>query len=296
MDLSIIIISYNTKELTKKCIETVRTSLKQDPDIKAEIIVLDNASSDSSAKMLATLKSQFSNLKLITNSENVGFAKGNNQAVKSAHGKFLLFLNSDTGALHDAVPKLYRLFTHNSYGFDFAGAKLLYSDGSQQASIGRFYTLPVACAALFLRGDHWNISRSSPNSVVKTDWVSGACFITSKETFTALGGFDESIFMYWDEMDLFYRAHKRRLSVGFFPNPRFIHHEGASSSSRTQPILKVYEGYLYFYKKHFSRIDLKILKFMLQLKAILAVLIGRLTRNEYLITTYKQAYDIAQKT
>ena len=252
MDLSIIIISYNTKELTKKCIETVRTSLKQDPDIKAEIIVLDNASSDSSAKMLATLKSQFSNLKLITNSENVGFAKGNNQAVKSAHGKFLLFLNSDTEALHDAVPKLYRLFTHNSYGFDFAGAKLLYSDGSQQASIGRL--------------------------------------------FTALGGFDESIFMYWDEMDLFYRAHKRRLSVGFFPNPRFIHHEGASSSSRTQPILKVYEGYLYFYKKHFSRIDLKILKFMLQLKAILAVLIGRLTRNEYLITTYKQAYDIAQKT
>jgi|SRR3989338_1563675 len=292
VDLSIIIISYNTKDITEKCIRMVMASLNRDPDIKAEIIVLDNNSTDGSVEMLEKLGKE---IRLIKSKENLGFARGNNRAVKDATGKYLMFLNSDTEAVENAVPQLYRLFHDNKHGFDAAGGKLLNTDGTLQASAGRFYTLPVAFAALFLKADSWGLSRSSPSRAKEIDWVSGACFIIRKSNFERLGGFDEAIFMYWDEVDFFYRARQKGLTVGFFPEPTFIHHEGASSNSRTQPILNVYTGYRHFYKKHYSPVHLKILRDMLQLKAVLSVVIGKLTGNRYLVETYSQAYEIAKK-
>jgi len=289
MDLSIVVISYNTKNLTKKCIQTVLASLKDDTRLTWEIIVLDNASSDGSVEMLKKFGNE---VVLIEGKENVGFGKGNNIAVKKAQGTYVMFLNSDTEAVGDAVPHLYNVFSNNKLGFDVAGARLLNSDGTLQASAGRFYTLPVAFAGLFLRADAWGFSRNSPRIAKKVDWVSGACFIMRKSNFQKLGGFDESLFMYFEEVDLFYRAHQKGLNVGFFPEPTFIHHEGASSKSRTQPILNIYSGYIYFYKKHYSPIHLKILKDMLQLKAILSFVVGKLTGNRYLVETYSKAREL----
>src|SRR3989344_2974604 len=94
-DLSIIIVSYNTKNITRQCLVALQKSLKKSPKLKAEIIVVDNASTDGSAEMLSTFKSQLSNLKLINNASNLGFGKANNQGVKKAHGTYILFLNSD---------------------------------------------------------------------------------------------------------------------------------------------------------------------------------------------------------
>lgn len=298
-ELSIIIISYSTSDITKRCLDTVLTSLAHDARLETEIIVLDNNSADDSVAMLRAYEKKLNasgtavTMKVIASKENLGFGVGNNEAVKVSSGKYLLFLNSDTEALDDAVPKLLRLYATNTY--DFAGAKLLNKDLSPQPSACRFYTLPVAFAALFLFADRYHLTRSSPSSDTQTDWVSGACFITTRTKYDQIKGFDSDIFLYWEEVDLFYRAHLNGLTCGFFHRPTFIHLEGASSKSRTAPILKVFEGYIHFYKKHYSPLHVRLLKYMLQLKAVTSLTIGKLIRNNYLIETYTQAYEIAQK-
>ena len=298
-ELSIIIISYNTSALTEKCLETVITSLTTNPGIQAEIIVFDNASNDGSIAMMKkfvkthTIPSSIT-FKPLYSDENIGFGNGNNQAVKQASGEYLLFLNSDTETLEDAIPNL--LHSYKNSDFDFAGAKLLNTDNSVQLSVGRFYSLFIAFLALFTFADRWHATRYSPHDVRKVDWVSGACFITRKSLYEKLQGFDPKIFMYWEEVDLFYRASKQGYSVGFFPKPTFIHHEGASSKNRSAPIIKVFEGYLTFYKKHHSPLQVRLLHYMLQLKALCSLLIGKLTGNRYLVETYSKAYEISKIT
>ncbi len=297
-DLSIIIISYNTSDITKKCLETVISSLKDAP-FSTEIVVLDNASSDNSLSVLREMSKSSKEIpiRVIESKENLGFSKGNNKAVKEARGANLLFLNSDTEVLDDAISSLYSFFTGDTNIYNFVGPKLIEKDGeTPQHSAGRFYSLPVIFAALFLRGDYYGLTRSSPNTIKRVDWVSGACFICKREDFEKLGGFDEGIFMYMEEIDLLYRANKKHMSTGFYPTARFIHLEGSSSSSRTNPILGVYKGILYFYKKHHTRfagLQLSFLRIMLQLKAVISLCIGFLVNNEYLKKTYGEALKIA---
>jgi GT2 family glycosyltransferase len=298
-DLSIIIISYNTKEITKKCIDTTIQSLNYDTNIKAEIIVVDNKSTDGSVEMIENIKSQLLNtkhisIKLIKNNTNLGYAKANNLAVKEAEAKYLLFLNSDIEVIKNAIPILYTFFTSNNNRYHFLGGKLLNKNMTPQPSCGPFYSLPVILGAVFLRGDYWGLTRWSPNIVKEVDWVSGACILTTKELFNKTGGFDENIFMYMDEIDFLYRVKKGCFRVGFYPEAKFIHLGSASSIGRTQPILQVYRGFLYFYKKHHTKLEIKILKFMLELKALLTIFIGKILKNQYLTKTYKQAYEITK--
>ena len=163
-----------------------------------------------------------------------------------------------------------------------------------QASSAPFYTLPVVFAALFLKGDHWGASRSSPDKTIKTDWVSGACIMTKKEYFDKIHGFDEGIFMYMDEVDLLYRAQKAGFNTYFYPHAHFIHLGSASSNGKTFPILQVYKGFLYFYKKHYSRTSLILLKIMLQLKALIALMAGYVINSDYLKKTYAEAFKLAR--
>ena len=292
-DLSIIIISYNTREITKKCLETVCTSLSA-ANFTSEIIILDNNSTDNSVEMLKFFlkkQNQILKFKLIQSDINLGFAKGNNEAVKHSSGETLLFLNSDIEVLDDAIPKLFQYFKSPENRFQFVGGKLFDKNGTTpQASCGPFFSLPVIFAFLFLRGDYWGFTRWSPNHIREVDWVSGACFIGKKSDYESLEGFDENIFMYMDEIDLFFRAKKRGIRLGFYPEARFIHLGSASSNERTEPILQVYKGYLYFYKKHFSPLKLAVLKSMLQLKAVISLCIGFITNNKYLKKTYEQAW------
>ena len=292
IELSIIILSYNTATVTKDCIESIFNSLKVS-NLLYEIIVLDNASADNSVKLLQEMQEKYKHLTIIDSKVNVGFGKGNNIAVKQAEGKYLLFLNSDTIVLDRAVNELLTYYKTNEKTVHFASGKLFNPDGSSQASCGPFYSLPVVFGALFLKGDYWGLTRYSPATAKKVDWVSGACILTTKEIFNKVHGFDEKIFMYMDEIDLLYRANKQGYSTYFYPSARFVHLGSASSEGKTFPILQVYSGFLYFYKKHFNRLTLGILKGMLQLKAVVSVFIGRLTGNPYLIKTYENAYKIA---
>ena len=295
LDLSIIIVSFNTKEITENCLKSIFKSLEK-TKLSYEIIVVDNDSKDGSIEMLKKFQlSHPSTFKLVQNKTNAGFGKANNQAVKQARGKYILFLNSDVVVLDEAIEKLFAFLKENENTVHFVGGKLLNKDLTPQPSSGPFYSLPVVFGWIFLRGDLWNLTRYSPDQLRKTDWVSGACILTTKNAFNSLGGFDESIFMYMDEVDLLYRAKKKGYQVFLYPQSRFIHLGSASSDGRTFPVQQAYRGLLYFYKKHHSKLQLFLLKFMLQLKALISVAIGRLTNNRYLTETYEKAFQLTQE-
>ncbi|MDO8497883.1 MAG: glycosyltransferase family 2 protein [bacterium] len=297
--LSIIIISFNTAHITKECIESIYGSFTPLPHVKPsslqfEIIVIDNNSTDTSIKEIKKLQEKHSNIVLIENKENDGFAKANNLGVTKAQGDYLLFLNSDIVVLPRSIEKLFYFFSQHEEEINFLGGRLLNKDKTPQASCGPFYSLTVIFWALFMRGDYWGKTRSSPNNIKEVDWVSGACILTKGEYFESIQGFDEKIFMYMDEIDLLYRAKQKGYSVFYYPDAEFIHLGSASSGGKTYPILQVYRGFIYFYKKHYSGLSLTILKSMLQLKALVALVIGRLLRNKYLIQTYEEAFRIAR--
>ena len=308
INLSIIIISYNTKDITKQCIISIYKSLNVETLRRGvsinniEIIVVDNASTDGSVEMLQQVQSSKCKVqnyspkfKVIYNKENVGFAKANNIGVKQAQEKYILFLNSDIIVLDDAINKLFEFYRQNENQVHFLGGKLLNKNLSPQPSCGPFYSLPVIFGALFLRGDYWGLTRYSPNNSKMVDWVSGACILTKKDYFNAINGFDENIFMYMDEIDMLYRAKKQNYQTCFYPKARFIHLGSASSNGKTYPIIQVFRGFIYFYKKHYDNpISIFILIIMLKLKALIALLLGRLTNNQYLVKTYAQAYQMAK--
>jgi len=295
--LSIIIISYNTEKITIDCLKSIIESLKNS-SLKYEIVVIDNASKDNSVLAIKRLESEIKNcnlkITLIKNKKNIGFGAANNQAAKLAKSDYLLFLNSDIIVLNAAIEKLYNFYKQNEKLFNFLGGKLLNKDMTSQPSCGPMYTLPMVFAHLFLRGDYWGLTRSSPNKLKEVDWVSGACILTKKEYFEKIGGFDEKIFMYMEEVDLLYRAKKQGFKIFFYPEARFIHLGSQSSAGRTFPILQVYQGLIYFYKKHFSQLSLFILIIMLKLKALLGFLIGKIINNQYLTQTYAKAWQVSK--
>lgn len=293
MDLSIIIVSYNTKNITKECLDSVNRSLATSK-IKYEIVVADNASHDGSHELLSKMATDKTNhLVYFQTGKNLGFGRGNNYAVKKSKGKYILLLNSDTIVLNRSIEKLFKFYLANEKEIRFLGPRLLNRDFTPQASAAHFFTLPVVFAALLLKGDYWGATRSSPDKFCRVDWISGACILTSRKLYNRLHGFDRDIFMYMEEVDLLYRARKMGLNTYFYPAAQIIHLGSASSGGKTFPILQVYRGFLFFYKKHYSIVHLTALRMILKFKAAVAYFIGRIKNNQYLIKTYGEAFKIS---
>ncbi len=283
MDLSIVIPNYNTKTLLDRCLTSLINSFEGSP-VSYEIIVVDNASTDGSRELL---KSKYTRVIKIFNNGNVGYGKANNQAIKKAKGTYVLLLNSDTKVLEHAVVKLYEFVGSKSMAF--AGGKLLNEDGSPQSSCGPFFSIPVVIGALFLKGDSMGFTRYSPTKIRIVDWASGACLMGKKEAFADVGFFDEHIFMYMEEIDFLYRAKQKGYTTYFYPDARFIHTGAASSGERKRPVLNIYRGLVYFYKKHRSIIEQQMLFALLRVKAAIGVLLGKILGNNYLLSTYEEA-------
>jgi|SRR3989344_5558850 len=266
INLSIIIISYNTWKLTDQCLSSIFMSLAGTL-ISYEVIVVDNASQDRSGELI---KKHYPTVRLLDNYENVGYGKGNNQGIQAARGAVVLLLNSDILVLDQAVEKLYQFFI-TLPAKSITGGKLFNLDYSPQDSCGPGYTLPVIFAALFLKGDHLHVTRYSPDKVRSVDWVMGACIMARRVDFGAIGGFDENIFMYMEEIDWQYRAKRLGYRIVFYPHAHFIHKGAGSSSGHRTPILNVFQGLKYFYKKHYNLAENIILRVLLVYKSLLAI-------------------------
>ncbi len=305
--LSIIIVSFNTKKLLKECLGSIvkfdqrldfsGKEIRADREeiIPAEIIVVDNGSTDGSVEWLKAKSSPAPvgagqvKLKAVFNNKNLGFGGANNQGMKKAKGEYFLLLNSDTFLTQAAISQtLFWLSSRPEY--DLVGCRLLNKSRSPQFSVGRFPDLFNVFLMLFL--DHLfkkQLVMDSPDEVKSVDWLMGAFILLRKDVFRQTKGFDEKIFMYMEEVEWCYRIKKEGFNVGFYPGASITHLGGASSSSRTEPIVHIYRGLVYFYKKHYSKISFWGLKLMLKVKALSSLFLGMVRGNEYLKKTYKQA-------
>lgn len=316
--LSINIVSYNTKDITLQCLRSIQKSvsvrwLSSKPEHDIEIVIIDNASTDGTVEAIREFAESFDiPLRVIRSAENLGFGKGHNKAARESTGEYLLLLNTDTILLNDALATFVGSFLELNppildeykelasrkvmdYRVHFAGPKLLNSDLTLQPSCGPYYSIPVIFGALFLRGDHWGLTRYSPLKPQRVDWISGACILTKKEDFLEVGGFDENIFMYMEEIDLLHTASKKGMQVWCLPSAHVVH-LGSASSNKTYPIFQVYRGFLYLYQKHHRAVELSMVQWLLTLKAYLAMIAGRLLGRPNLVETYKKALDIVESS
>lgn len=286
IELSIIIVSYNTKTLIAKCLDSIYSSL-QKSQIEFEVIIVDNGSTDGSLDMIR----KYSRTLLIKNKKNFGFGYANNQGIKKSKGNVILLLNSDIIVLDRAIENLYDfLITQTN---TIVGGKLFNNDLSPQTSCGPGYNLLTIFTALFLKGDYLHITRYSPNKIKKVDWVMGACIMAKKELFNKVGLFDEGIFMYMEEIDFQYRAKKLGINIIFYPESHFIHYGSGSSNGRTTPILNVFRGLIYYYKKHRPYNENVILRILLVLKSMLAIIIFTFMNNKSDRNLYLRALNLS---
>jgi N-acetylglucosaminyl-diphospho-decaprenol L-rhamnosyltransferase len=287
VNLSIIVLSYNTKDLTLACLKSIFSEYKKELEEKIiEIIVVDNSSSDGSQKAISGLQVLIPSFKFIQNKINLGFGKGCNLGAKSAAGKYLLFLNSDTEILDKGFIGMTK-FLEENLTIGILGGKIVNSDGSSQSSAGKFYNL-LNLLFMLLGFEKFGFLRSSPVTFKKVDWVSGACMMMGKKLFGKLSGFDEEIFMYVEDMEICYRAKKLGFLTYFYPDLS-LKHKSLGSSNRTFAIINIYRGISYFYAKHKIRQEYLIAKMLLGFKARFLILIGYLTSNSELRSTYQKA-------
>lgn len=287
MTLSIIILSYNTSELTKRCIESLLKLYGNELSKNIiEIIILDNASTDESVTRIKEEIKKAKNIYLFESKKNVGFSKGNNTAAKKAKGAYLLFLNSDTQVKEKGFLQMVE-YIKQRQRIGILGGNLLNSDGSMQPSTGVFYNIWNVPFLLFGL-EKIGFGRGSPSKISQVDWVSGACMLIKKDLFDTMNGFDERLFMYMEDMDFCFRAKKLGFKTFFYPNAIIIH-KREGSSNRSYAIMSIYQGLLYFFKKHNSRLEYFIIKLLLRLKALFLIGIGTLLNDDYLKDTYKSA-------
>jgi GT2 family glycosyltransferase len=289
--LSIIVVSWNTKELLRQCLDSLISSFKnQKSKLRMEIIVVDNGSTDGSPKMV---KKFFSKVVLLKNKDNLGFGAANNRGMKRAKGKYYLLLNSDTIVKRQALEKMVGLMDKQSE-IDVLGCRLLNRDESCQPSAGPFPSLPVAAVMLFL--EHWggDLVRKSFPVLQEVDWVMGAALMIRRETVERVGMMDEGIFMYMDEVEWCYRIKRAGGLVFFWPGAEIVHLGGGSSKSgRREPIVNIVRGLIYFYKKHYPRWQLTLLQVMVKLKAVTVMFWARLEGNQELQQTYEEVYKLS---
>ncbi|MDO8669580.1 MAG: glycosyltransferase family 2 protein [Candidatus Buchananbacteria bacterium] len=230
MDLSIIIVSWNTKDLLKKCLLSV---YQNQGDLAVEIFVIDNNSNDKTVEML---RNEFKEVKLMANSKNIGFAKANNQALKLAQGEYILLLNPDTEILNGSLKKAVAFMKANA-GCGALGAKLLWPDKSLQLSVRRFPTfLPIflmfiKAPKLFKRIksiERYLYADFDYTRLQEVDQIMGAFMMLPKKVVAKIGFLDERFFIWFEEVDLCQRIKKSGLQVIYNPDIEIIHYGGQS--------------------------------------------------------------------
>ncbi len=259
-DISILILNWNTRDLLAACLDSIARTCG---DLNIETIVLDNASTDDSQDML---RARYPGVRLIANKENVGFARGNNQAAAASRGKYVLLLNSDAELHEGALGALCELVAQNPT-IGAVGARLCNPDGSFQASHTHFPTqlqefLILSGLGRKLLGQ-WYPSRGpeEDKGPQMVDYVEGACILLRKSAYEQVGGMDGNFFMYAEEVDLCYSLKQRGWEVWYHPQARVLHHGGASSRHRrTQREGDLYQSRVRFFRKHYGNLPAELLK------------------------------------
>lgn len=251
MTFSIIIVSYNTAELLRACLTSIGSS---GSGFVREIIVVDNASHDQSA---ALVEQSFPAVRLIKNTVNCGFASACNAGAAVATGESLLFLNSDAELSGSFLSDLAEIFARRQ-DITVAGPSLRDAVGRTEGqSYGRFPTIMRSIL-------HQVAPASQPRDgqPLPVDWVSGAALAIRRSAFALLGGFDENYFMYFEDVDLCYRAQRRGMGVFFLPALMLLHRRGASLQDDGRRRKYYRASQRYYFAKHYGRLASGLIGFL----------------------------------
>lgn len=252
MQLSVIILNYNVRYFLEQCVLSVQKALV---DLDAEIIVVDNNSSDDSCLMMKQL---FPQITLIENKENLGFPKGNNIAAQKAKGEFICILNPDTVVAEDTFKKLLAKSCQLSIGI--IGCKLIDGTGNFLPESKRGLPTPyVAITKIFglykiskFFGKYY-AQHLTENQSGKVDILVGAFMMMKRDLYIKVGGFDENCFMYSDDIDLSYMIQKLGKENFYFHETTVIHYKGESTIKDEKYIKHFREAMQFFYTKHFKK-------------------------------------------
>ncbi len=256
--VSVILVSYNTSNFTLKSIKSISSSRGFSAQ-EIEIILIDNNSSDDT---VTAVRRGFPQVQVVANKKNQGFGAGNNQGASLAKGQYLLFLNTDAFLEADTLSHLVNILKERGE-LSSVAPQLRYSDGTLQQSAGYFPT------PLRVLGWMWWLDKlpgikklfSTPYHVYDLnwykhaqypDWLMGACVLLRAEEYRLAGGFDEKIFMYGEEVELYFRLLQVTGKKNYFTNGAWATHLGSASTKKASASRLVLElhGIEYFYRKH----------------------------------------------
>jgi GT2 family glycosyltransferase len=282
LDLSIVILSWNTRELLRACLESLQRDRSR---FRREIIVVDNASQDGSADMV---RADFPEVVLIANSANLLYAEGNNEGARRASGRYLCLLNSDTEVRPESLDRLLEfLQAHDDCAM--VGPKLVNPDGSLQRGCNRFPGLldPLLDSTplgSFAPGrwwvDHTRMRDFDHAHSKDIDQPSGACMMVRREEFLAQGGLDPALSLFFNDVDLCLRWRRQGRRIHYLASAEVLHHAGAS----TKKYIELYRNALWFrnratfYRKHygaFGRAWLRIIMMLWAARVELGIRLGK---------------------
>lgn len=270
--LSVLILSWNTKELSLACLQ----SLREDETAYArEILILDNASSDGSPAAIAAFIADWPQARVIAADENHGFASGNNRMAALASMRYLCLLNSDTEVPKGALDRLVDFLEANK-AYGAVAPKLVFPDGTLQAGCKRIPGLAAAlCYDMFWRG--WPLLKRIDDRYFYRDFdhvhdqdveqPPAACMLLSRDLWEELEGFDEELWLFYNDVDLCKRLLAKGQLIRYLAGVVVTHHEGASTKHFAGMLEYWAKNRLAFYRKHHGRLGYVVVRSMLRLRA-----------------------------
>jgi hypothetical protein len=248
-DISVVIVAWNVAGALREALHSLSAGAE---GLAYEVIVIDNASADGSAAMV---RAEFPSALLIANTENLGFARANNQGLRISRGRYVLLLNSDTATPAGALGRLAGfLDSHPEAGA--VGPRLLRPGGTPQPyAFGSDPTIGYllrrgANRLLFRRPLHdW-----ATTTIQEVDWVSGACLLVRREAIEQVGLLDEQIFMYFEDNDWCLRMRAAGWKIYYNPGVAIVHLGGQSLARNPGAHAAYYRSLEYFYGKHYGRV------------------------------------------
>ncbi len=252
LDLSVIIVNWNTRDLLDQCLRSIYSTSQ---DLVFETLVVDNGSADDS---LAMVRQHFPQVRLVENQANVGFARANNQGIRLSQGRYVLLLNSDTIVLPHALKEMVR-FGDTRPDAGIVGCKLLNGDGSLQESWASFPTFWSE-----VLGRNFRARRLVGKMLLtyEVDWVGGACLLARRAAIDEVGLLDESYFMYSEETDWCFRMTQQGWKVYYLPDVEVVHLGGGSASrANVIQLVRLYESKIRFFRKHYGARQAGLLRY-----------------------------------
>ncbi|HJX38738.1 MAG TPA: glycosyltransferase family 2 protein [Anaerolineae bacterium] len=269
MDLSVITVSYNTRELLRACLASVISTLRSTVD--CELVVVDNASADGSAAMV---REQFSGVRLVCNAENRGFAAASNQGLEQSLGRNLILLNPDTVVRTGALEGMSRVLEERA-DVGAVGPKLVFPDGGFQHSAFAFPTLPMIFLDFFPL--HHRLLDSRLNGRYPREWYErgdpfpidhplGAALMVKRTVIDDVGLLDEGFFMYCEEIDWCLRIKQAGWQILCDPQAEVVHHVGQSTGQfKDEMYVELHKSRYRLYEKHYGPLFRRVARWLVKL-------------------------------